>query len=169
MDTQLTFFLDLEETVIDEWRTHNFLEERATAIKNAMDDIIGIREEIIGESLTVQVGIMSWAIETMRDIVTFNETMREGLESFFDMTFNDRLIWTVSDWHSAINCNSPFQLTNDDFADFGGKENTLFWLRNAPESDLPLGSIWVFDDVVSHMDKIISKNRTITLVNSKKL
>lgn len=169
MSTQLTIFLDLEETVIDEWRTHNFLEERATAIRDFVRDTIDRREEILGETFPVRWGVMSWAIETMRDVVTFNETMREGLESFFDITFDDRLIWTVEDWRSAINCNSPFNLNRDDFADFGSKENTLFWLRNAPEGDLPLGFITLIDDVVSHKNKIITENRAITLVNSKEL
>lgn len=154
---KVTVFLDLEETLISDWRSGFFLQDRARFIRDFFSDF------------QFDMGIMSWAIENEKDKQRFNDSWRRPIEGFFNRDFDDALIHTVDDWCRMVNKNFRAQLCADDFDDFGTKENILFMLRNVDNNTLPTGTIFLVDDAISHDDIITSPQRTIKFLNAKKM
>lgn len=164
MNRNLTIFLDLEETLIDDWRHGNWLSNQTDAILS----LIQTRMIEINPFET-SLGLMSWAVENFDDKLSFMRRFSHTIENHFDLKFQSHNVLSVSDWRIMINRISGINFSNDDFNDFATKENVLFWLRNAHESILPEGFIILVDDTVSHLDKIVTEKRVIEFINPKQL
>jgi len=154
--------------VIDDIHSLNFLQERATKIKEFIHKF-----RLRNAPSIIHMGIMSWALVNEHDkkrlwIDSQWKRMREIIERFFELEFRDDLIFTIENWWEAVEKENLITFMNQsDFLDFANKENVLFWLRNSKL--LPTGRIFLFDDVVSHNTKITTPKREITFINSKEL
>lgn len=159
MNNKLFIFLDLEQTVIDSWETMNFLFNRASMIKNAID--------LMGElapDKEIVLGIMSWAVWNHNDLESFNEELRKPLEDFFERPIN--ITWTMEDWfaasvHSGTRVNSNIA----DFFDSFTKEDVLFKMRN--HDMFKEQALVLFDDAVEDMFLIKGKFSANTINVSK--
>lgn len=154
--------------MIDDIHSLNFLQERATKIKEFIHKF-----RLRNAPSIIHMGIMSWALVNEHDkkrlwIDSQWKRMREIIERFFELEFRDDLIFTIENWWEAVEKENLITFMNQsDFLDFANKENVLFWLRNSKL--LPTGRIFLFDDVVSHNTKITTPKREITFINSKEL
>jgi len=160
----LTIFLDLEETLIDDWFAGNWLPEQADAILDCINSRI---LELHPGAMSL--GLMSWAVEHVDDKLAFIRRFSDAIENHFDLKFRSEFILSVQDWRRIINRTSIINFSNEDFNDFATKENVVFWLRHANENLFPIGHIILVDDTISHGDKIVTDSRVIEFINPKQL
>lgn len=83
-------WLDLEETLIDQWGQFNLLDDRIAKIKKFLKNI-----------QPEQLGIWSFAIWNEQDIIKFNTNgIREQLEQELEYKFND--IFSIEDIRTLV-------------------------------------------------------------------
>lgn len=159
MNNKLFIFLDLEQTLIDSWETMDFLFNRASIIKNAID--------LMGEMAPdkeIVLGLMSWAVWNQGDLEKFNKMLRKPLEDFFERPIS--IAWTMEDWFAAsVNAGSRINSNKDDFFEAFTKEDVLFKMRN--HAMFKDQALVLFDDAVE--DMFLTKGKfTANAVNVSK-
>lgn len=136
--SQNILFLDLEETVINEWCRHPvFLRNNINKIK----DMFFSR----GENLAL--GIMSWAMWNDEDKAIFNAEIRPTLEDLLGMKFSDEFVWSMDDWARKLLIFNKKKISREDLFDIFGKEEVLFMLSKTC-TDFTGKNIFLVDDAV---------------------
>lgn len=78
----MNVFLDLEETVIDDWFSGMFLGEKIAKIKHSLD--------ILSKDTQItSLNIFSFAIVDENDVRRFNTVFRQPIENIFEMPINN--------------------------------------------------------------------------------
>ncbi len=114
----MLIFLDLEETLIDNWDNGFLLLPKVDAIRT----VIAQMHELFG---TVQVGLMSWAVWDEKDKAKFNKDLRDFLETNLKCSFDDAFIWSMDDWcNEVLKCTGK-KISRDDVFDLFNKEVIL--------------------------------------------
>lgn len=83
----MNIYLDLEETIIDDWNSGNFLPHNIRAIKNNIREL----ENYYGEKVE-HINIFSFAIVNKSDIELFNKIFRDDIEKIFDKEIKNVVI-----------------------------------------------------------------------------
>lgn len=137
-------FLDLEETLIDDWSTRNFLAENAKHIFRQLHP-------------SDELNIFSFAIWNEKDLKDFNLSLREPLEKFFMREFAQ-----VPTFFQIFETVKKFRSLDIGFADFSSifpKHLAFIEFIRATESE---GEFWLFDDMVEDWD-IFTANKKIII------
>lgn len=129
-------FLDLEETLIDEWNSANILAPNVDKIRQAIP-------------ADARLGIMSWAVWNMRDKDRFNLNMRADLERLLGKSFDDNFIWSMETWAFEFFKSTGKFVEKDDFFDILKKEDILFILSRC-HSQFKDATVMLIDDAVQH-------------------
>lgn len=129
-------FLDLEETLVDDWNSGLFMPRHMDCVKEFLANRPGAR-----------VGLMSWAVWDERDKERFRKEFQPDLERNLNCTFE--LVWSMDDWAEELFKHSKKRLSRDDLFDMFGKHEVLFMLcRTHP---LFRGEdVFLVDDAVEH-------------------
>ena len=96
----MLIFLDLEETLIDEWANGFLLLPKVDLVK-------ALIAQMRMQTETVRVGLMSWAVWDEKDKVKFNNDLRDFLETNLKCTFDSELTWSMDEW-----CKEVWKCTN---------------------------------------------------------
>jgi hypothetical protein len=149
-------FLDLEETVIDDWENGDLLLENIEKIavflngkditwKGQPDNYTSTATPL----LNMRLGLMSWAVWDDVDKGKFNKRFRPHLEALLNRKFDDELVWSMNDWCAQLFKHSHLLLSKNDVFDIFGKEQFLFKFCQVH----PLfkdNTVFLIDDVVEH-------------------
>lgn len=146
-------FLDLEETVMDDWNSGLFLPRKLDAVRKFLTD-----------NNVTTVGLMSWAVWDERDKARFNAEFREDLERNLNVTFD--LVWSMDDWANEVFKHFNKKLSRQDLFDMFSKPEVLFALGRTH----PLfanETVVLVDDAVEHGLTMTSPNNncTVALMN----
>lgn len=170
----MIIFLDLEQTLIDDWGTKNTMPDNLVKIARFINYVhqTGFVDEI-------NVGIMSWALWSDIDKEEFNKffpLLQHAISEHLDSSvrsavkFDDSLMMTMQDWSHRllVHCNKNLSMT--DMFDMVGKQETLFMLsRHDPTFSNE--TIVLIDDTVEHdmTVEVPSTNCTIIFKNVHQL
>lgn len=144
-------FLDLEQTVIDNWSNANFLSENIEIIKAGLRD---------GDRL----GLMSWAVWDGTDKERFNQVIRVDLEIALGTVFEDELILSMTDISDIILKNRKKWISREDMFDLFSKEECLLSLLRMKW--FPRGEIVVLiDDAVDHTLQFTLNDTNVMFIN----
>lgn len=146
-------FLDLEETLLDEWNSGLFLPRKLDCVRDFLKDNPGST-----------VGLMSWAVWDDRDKARFEKEFRADLERNLECTFE--LVWSMDDWANEVFAHFNKKLSRQDLFDMFSKPEVLFALGRTH----PLfhnQTVVLVDDAVEHKLTMTSpkNNCTVTLLN----
>lgn len=130
-------FLDLEETLIDNWENGWLLPAK----------IAVIREMFTGVSPSI--GLMSWAVWDDEDKAKFNSSFRPELEEALGMKFSDELVWSMHDWARSLLQYSGKHISREDLFDCFSKHEVLFMLSRCHPA-LKGEQVVLVDDAVEH-------------------
>ncbi len=166
---QCFVFLDLEETVIDDWSTRNFLVrniDKIEAFLNGRDVVIkNGNKPIVSPAtplLNMRLGLMSWAVWDSRDKAIFVNEIQPELEKMLGCKFDPSYIWSMDDWAKAILGNFNKKIDRDDMYDLYGKPEVLIALaRTNPE--FKNSTIFLIDDAYEHLMTFMSHKRECVL------
>lgn len=112
-------FLDLEETVIDDWWERNLLIDRIRAIK----------KNVVVPGNFDCLGLFSWAITHNKDLTEFNQDLREPLQNMLGLKFNSNFMVTIHHAMDMMSNRRRFHrdlVTETEFHDFMSHKNTCF-------------------------------------------
>lgn len=129
-------FLDLEETLIDNWENGWLLLRKIKAIRD------------LCAPFDAKVGLMSWAVWDEKDKAKFNSELRPELEKALGMKFSDEFVWSMDDWAKQL---LVFHGKKDFLVriclTFFGKEEVLFMLSRCHPA-FKGHTVILFDDTV---------------------
>ena len=142
------FFLDLEETVIDEWDSDVVRHATCRRVRHAMRE--AAKDLFPGGR--VLLGLMSWAVYHDKDLTAFKDRFRQELEWCLEHHFEDSLLWHMDEWCKQFGrCSvrgAVKKVSRDDLYDLCGKHEVLFAMRNHPE--LKSCKVTLVDDMAEH-------------------
>lgn len=151
-----TVFLDLEETVIDDWNSANILVERCEQIRKILDHI-----------QPDKVGVLSWAIWNDRDKDHFiNTCVKSRIEDHIGREIDPELVWTMTDMRAQVLKTTGRSFSQDDLLDIFGKEECLnvLFRKHFFKTDVVL-----IDDTVAHQLVTEFQGLRLVYLNAKKL
>lgn len=146
-------FLDLEETLIDEWSSGLFLPRKLDVVRDFLKANPG-----------ATVGLMSWAVWDAKDKATFERNFRADLERNLECTFE--LVWSMDEWGEEVFKHFNKKVSRQDMFDMFSKPEVLFALgRKHPL--FKNQTVVLVDDAVEHKLTMNSplNNCTVTLLN----
>jgi hypothetical protein len=148
-------FLDLEETVINNWEESLLMLENIKKIKHLLDS-----------NESVRVGLMSWAVWDDRDKTLFNAGVRHFLEENLGHRFDDELLWSMKDWAEHLFKFCGKHVSIQDLFDILGKHEVLFMLSRCHPT-FRNETVMLIDDIAEHdLEWRSSKNNTeVRMVN----
>lgn len=146
-------FLDLEETLIDDWSTGVLLTKNITAIQDFIHSF----------PCNPVIGLMSWAVWDERDKLTFNKKFRPVIEDALGWKFDDRFLWSMDDWCNQLFKASGKDISRDDLFDIFGKEEVLFMMSRR-HKNFKGASVALIDDAVEHNLKWHSKTNDCSVI-----
>lgn len=149
-------FLDLEETVIDEWGSDLLLPANIEAIRRLL------------QGNPVHLGLMSWAVwENERDKLKFTHDIQPYVEEALGFKFHPDLTWSMDDWAGEVFKHTGLTLDRkEDMFDMFKKEEVLFKL--ARHHPLFRGEMVILvDDAVEHdmTLRVPSRDCTVKFLN----
>lgn len=147
-------FLDLEETLIDNWENGWLLPTNIATIKKA-----------IGPA-NPKLGLMSWAVWDDKDKAKFNSDLRPELEEALGMAFDDEFVWSMDDWAKQLLEFRGKKISREDLFDIFGKEEVLFMVARC-HPKMRHQNVILIDDVVEHNLALVAKanNCLVTILN----
>lgn len=153
-------FLDLEETLIDNWEEMN-LNLRGLRRTKAF-----LNELMMDSGMRPTVGLMSWAVWDARDLSVFETKLRPFLEAELGFKFDNAFLWSMDEWCKQLFVSSRKKLERSDLFDIFGKEETLFRMSRFHQL-FANREVFLVDDTVSHWLQVeVPKNGCIvTLLN----
>ena len=157
-------FLDLEETVIDDWFNGVFLLNKITKIKQKLNSIENslIAEKLLKKTHTKKLIIFSLAIINKEDIVKFNTKYKHVIENMFNLKIDeivifDEVLWTnIAKKHNItpLKTDNMFDVFNIDIKTFFFKELSKNNSINILFDDTTFNSFEkVFDDEFETLKK----------------
>lgn len=158
---KINVFLDLEEVIIDDWNTLQFLNDKIDFVKKHIE----IFKEIYGEKISFH--IFSFAITSDRDFDTFNSILSEDIEILFGpiesifIASNENLI-KLADSKGIVACLSDFP--SDLFGNMKSESFEEFMKLNYKNQINIL-----FDDTVENSEKTIFHKSFNDYENSTKI
>lgn len=153
-------FLDLEETLVDDWSSQLLLTANVRVTRSFLKTL----------PPGTKVGLMSWAVWDERDKSLFNKDLRPFLEAELDVQFSDDFVWSMDDWAQEVFNSTGMKLSREDLFDVFGKHEVLFKLsRHSPKFEGH--QVVLVDDVAEHMLKWdVPHNRcSATMLNVKEM
>lgn len=138
----MIIFLDLEETVIDDWHSGMLLPGNIAIIRELLQD-------------NDRLGLMSWAVWGDTDKGIFTRDFQSYLEDNLGHAFDPALIWSMDDWNTELFKATGLKLDRQDMFDMFKKEEVLFKLARFH----PLFK----NQVVALIDDAIEHDMTITV------
>lgn len=151
-DLKCMVFLDLEETVIDNWQDGNLL----LANIDCIEEFINGRDKTFGgvvapgaPLVNMRLGLMSWAVWDAKDKAEFNSRFRPHLEHLLKRKFDDEIVWSMADWSRELCKFSNKLISKDDMFDMFGKVEVLFSLARK-HSEFKGNRVFLIDDAVEH-------------------
>lgn len=155
MDRPTLVLLDLEETVVDDWQSRNFLWHKMERVKRFLEQF---------HPFTL--GLMSWAVWDDGDLRVFHDELEGPLSEFFGSTFE--AAWSLDQWQNRLLKCKGLKAERKDMFDCFGKHETLFMCRNDPL--FANRRVLLVDDVVEHGLSFTTSNNNFTnFVNVDKL
>lgn len=161
-------FLDLENTVIDDWYEGNFLLSRIEKIKEWIE-----LESFCGNNFDC-LGLFSWAVNDFNDLKTWEKQFKDMLESLFNLKFEQRLLYTVQDVKRLLCTNRRMKQSSvgdSEFFDVWSNKSLTFTevcvtdiFRNTQVQHATL-----VDDIAWHNTVIQHEGKTIKLINPLQL
>jgi hypothetical protein len=147
-------FLDLEETVLDNWDDANML----------MGNVRWLQKRLALVNCTL--GLMSWAVWDEKDKTKFNSEMRPMLEEALGMPFDNRFVWSMDEWAEQVFKHHGKKVSRQDLFDLMGKQEVLFVLSRC-HPDFKDNNLLLVDDAVEHDLSCLSvkNNCTVTMKN----
>ncbi len=137
-------FLDLEETVIDDWHSGMLLPGNIAVIRSLLQD-------------NDRLGLMSWAVWGDTDKGIFTREFQPCLENINNLwkPFDPDLIWSMDDWANEVFKHTNLKVSRQDLFDVFKKQEVLFKLaRHHP----------LFrNQVVALIDDAVEHDMTITV------
>lgn len=133
----MLLFLDLEETLIDNWDNGWLLPANIACIRKKFTDKVPI------------VGLMSWAVWNLADKESFNKRMRKELESSLGMQFNDKFVWSMTDWADMLFQFNSKKVSQQDLFDCFSKHEVLFMLSRV-HPGFNRQEVVLVDDTIEH-------------------
>ena len=131
-------FLDLEETVIDEWGQWNYLPRNIIAIARFLKNHPDCR-----------LGLMSWAVWNDADKNKFSDMLLGDLTQMLDKQFDPSLVWSMDEWADELFKDTGLRVVRQDLYDCFGKPEVLF--RLARKHPLFAGQeVVLIDDAYPH-------------------
>ena len=130
-------FLDLEQTLIDNWENGWLLPEKIKVIRG------------LCAPFDAKVGLMSWAVWDENDKAKFNSELRPELEKALGMKFSDEFVWSMDDWAKQLFEFRGKKISREDLFDIFGKEEVLFMLSRCHPA-FKGHTVILFDDVVEN-------------------
>jgi len=153
-------FLDLEETVIQDWSSLEALTANILKIErylNGYDIVIpplkkGGEETISPATpiLNLRLGLMSWAVWNDIDKQRFKAKIQPWLEPLIKRQFDEDLIFSMTDWARLVREATGKQLSQDDMFDLFGKPEVL-WTLMCKHKMFYHSTVWLVDDAYEHM------------------
>lgn len=131
----MIIFLDLEETLIDNW-------ENGWLLPGKIKTIRGLRAPF-----DAKVGLMSWAVWDEKDKAKFNSELRPELEKALGMKFSDEFVWSMDDWAKQLFEFRGKKISREDLFDIFGKHEILFMVSRCHPA-FKGHKVILFDDVV---------------------
>lgn len=135
MNNKLNIFLDLEETVIDDWVYCNFLYYKIDIIKKIIEDISikYFSEKVKSENINLI--LFSAAVVTESDLKIFNHYIKPILEKHLGLTFSSEFLFSNENWRELAEINGIKTLNDDSMIDifnFNVKEQIfeLIYIKN---------------------------------------
>lgn len=114
-------FLDLEETVVDNWENGFLLLPKVDKLR----ELLASMSEQHG---TVRLGLMSWAVWDERDKAKFVNDLQDFLETNLNCKFDPDLLWSMDDWCKEVLKCTGRKVERSDLFELFGKEEVLFTL-----------------------------------------
>jgi len=151
----MIIFLDLEETLIDNW-DNGFL------LLPKVDTIRAIIAQMRMQNETVRIGLMSWAVWNEKDKAKFNNDLRDFLETNLNCSFDDAFVWSMDDWCNEVLKCTDKKVSRDDVFDLFNKEVILSELcRKHPL--FADETILFIDDTATHNMSVLVPRRNCVL------
>ena len=139
--------LDLEQTVVDDWQSRNFLWHKMERVKRFLEQF---------QPFTL--GLMSWAVWDDGDLRVFHDELERPLSEFFCSRFE--MAWSLDQWmRSLLKCKG-LRAERKDMFDCFGKHETLFMCRNDPV--FTNRRVVLVDDVAEHGLSFATSNNNLT-------
>lgn len=148
-------FLDLEETLVDNWDNMFLLLPKVDLVR----DLLAQKRT---QHETVRVGLMSWAVWDDKDKAKFNKDLRDFLEKNLNCTFDSDLVWSMDDWCKEVLKCTGKKVDRADVFDLFNKEVILGELcRKHP---LFVNETVLFvDDTATHNMSVLVPHRNCVL------
>lgn len=157
-------FLDLEETLIDNWYDFNLLPDLCAKVDRYIHGKAFYSDPTTLPRL--HVGLMSWAVYDDRDKQMFMN-VKHHIEEKIGYKFDDNFVWSMDDWAKLVYMHRGLKLDRADMFELFSKREVLMALAN---HEVFFNSfVTLIDDRVEHQFLIQSRaNRcSITLNNIK--
>lgn len=135
LEHPVIIFLDLEETLIDNWENGWLLPEKVNAIR------------AMCAPFNAKVGLMSWAVWDESDKVKFNTNLRLELEEALGAKFSDDFVWSMDDWAKQLLEFQGKSVSRKDLFDIFGKHEVLFMVSRCHPA-FKGHNVILFDDAV---------------------
>lgn len=136
----MLIFLDLEETVIDDWENAFLLPHNIDKIK---------RNFVNDWNKSNVFGLMSWAVQNEDDKAKFNKQIRDRLEINLGVKFNDNFVWSMDDWARQLFLCTGKLIDKTDIFEMFGKQELLF-LLSRKHLHFKDQNVLLIDDRVEH-------------------
>lgn len=147
----MKFFIDLENTIIDDWQAGNLLPQNIKKIRAEIRNLLGHDDEF-------ELNIFSFAILNEHDAAEFDVRFRKQIEQIFNCRCK---VWTKEqikkDVLAARNLNNN-SMDEFEFSSIFGKD--LSFIFFCQQQGIHNAILW--DDVVKDVD-ITSQHGTISL------
>lgn len=151
----MLIFLDLEETLIDNWDNGFLLLPKVDLVR----DLIA---QMRTQNTSVRVGLMSWAVWDAKDKAKFNNDLREFLETNLNCTFDDNLVWSMDDWCKEVWCVTSKKLDRADVFELFDKE-AILCLFAKKHADWENETVLFVDDTATHNMSVLVPARNCVL------
>jgi len=149
---KINIFLDLEETVIDEWSSCNFLINNISFIKNMINTFSMDLNNQEADNENINLILFSAAVSSEKDLLFFREHIQDFLEEQLELVFSDFFIFDIDTLKSLAKSNQINVLPDDSIQDiFNFNEKEQIFQLIAIENEINI----LFDDIVEN--KIIQK------------
>lgn len=153
-------FLDLEETLVDDWNSQLLLTANVRVVRSFLSTL----------PPSTKVGLMSWAVWDERDKALFNKDLRPFLEAELNVQFSDEFVWSMDDWAQEVFNSTGMKLSREDLFDVFGKHEVLFKLSRH-SSKFEGERVFLVDDVAEHkLEWSVPHNKcSATMLNVKEM
>ena len=115
--SKLNIFLDLEETVIDDWYSCNFLDHKIDTINDKIKSLsIDFLSEI-AQDRNINLILFSAAVCNENDLNIFNKQIKPILEKKLEFKFSSEFLFSDENWIKLANKNGIKVLQDDNMQD----------------------------------------------------